>query len=421
MNRRRFIAATAVGLLTAPGAACARESEPTPGNPVTIEYWHINTEAFGAKAVNELVNKFNESHPTVSVEAKFHDGYDKLTAALQSAVAAGKAPDVAQIGYSRSQYIAENFPYVSMSDLHIPTNGYVPNILSLGQIDGKQVALPYGLSVLLVYYNKNLLAQAGIDPEHLPVTWNEWTRAAEQMKAGTGLPLINFQQFAGDNYIPQAMIGSNGGSVLRCSEGTPAATFDSDQGIEAIGLMGDLVRKGLATNLNSGQSLQAFLGGRSGTLITSSASRANLESQAGFPLGATTFPMFGSKPLSLPAGGNNLFVFSKSKTKQAATKQFVEFIATNPDSVATWVAGTGYIPAIPTATGSEKDPLQAIAERSAGDLTPWVSFPGANGLQASQIMYDATQSIMGGTASATDALKGAAKEINSQLDGAHCG
>ena len=282
--------------------------------------------------------------------------------------------------------------------------------------------MPYGLSVLQMYYNGDLLEQAGIDPADLK-TWDDWTDAAETFKAATGLPLVNFQQFPGDNFIPQAMISSNGGSVLGCDDGTAKATFDSEEGIEAVGLMGELAQDGLATNLTSDQALQAFLGGQAGTLVTSSASRANLESQANFTLGANTFPSFGSQALKLPAGGNNLFVFSDTDAKKAAAAEFVEYLGTDPSAIETWVAGTGYLSPVEGAAAeyTESNPLQAIAAESAQYLTPWVSFPGQGGLQASQIMYDATQAIMGGTATAKDALTAAAEQINTQISGKSCG
>lgn len=187
--------------------------------------------------------------------------------------------------------------------------------------------------------------------------------------------------------------------------------------------MGELTEKGFATNLSSSQALQAFLGGQTGTLITSSASRANLEEQAGFDLGATAFPRFGTQPLRLPAGGNNLFVFSDSEAKRAAAKDFVEFLTTNPQSVETWVTGTGYLPPLASVAGQRSDSstLQAIAEKSAQYLTPWVSFPGPDGLEASQIMYDAIQAIMGGMSTAPSALRSAAAEINDLIDGEGCG
>jgi len=427
LRTRRVITALTISAASALilTACTGTGSSPDPSasaEPATIEYWHINTEAFGAAAVDELVSEFNDAHPNITVEAKFYDGYSNLVTALQAAIAAGNAPDVAQIGYSRNRYVAENFPYVPISDLGVDTSTVEDNILELGQVDGTQVAMPYGLSVLQMYYNGDLLEQAGIDPADLK-TWDDWTDAAETFKAATGLPLVNFQQFPGDNFIPQAMISSNGGSVLGCDDGTAKATFDSEEGIEAVGLMGELAQDGLATNLTSDQALQAFLGGQAGTLVTSSASRANLESQANFTLGANTFPSFGSQALKLPAGGNNLFVFSDTDAKKAAAAEFVEYLGTDPSAIETWVAGTGYLSPVEGAAAeyTESNPLQAIAAESAQYLTPWVSFPGQGGLQASQIMYDATQAIMGGTATAKDALTAAAEQINTQISGKSCG
>ncbi|MER6523931.1 ABC transporter substrate-binding protein [Streptomyces sp. NPDC001508] len=429
--RVRGTVAAALALTIALGAsACApssssRSSAPSatsPSKPTTIQYWHINTKAFGADAVNKLISDFNKTHTNITVEGRFYDGYSNLLTALQTSVAAGDAPAVAQIGYSRIKYVASTFPYVSMADLGVDTSGYRKPTLALGQAGGKQAGLPYGLSALEVYYNAGLLKKAGLDPEALPTTWDGWQAAAKQMKSKLNVPLINFQQFTGDNYIPLAMVAGNGGTVLSCVNGSPKAAFNSEKGVQAIGLMGDLAKHGLATNLSSDQALQAFLGGKTATLITASSSRANLEAQSKFALGATQFPTFGNQARKIPAGGNALFSFAQSDDQKIAAREFIDYIATKDSSVTTYVKGTGYLPALKGAaeTYTKSNVLQQEASKTLPAVVPWVSFPGPKGLQASQVMYDATQAIMGGTQSAQQALDDAAGRIDGDLAGSTC-
>ncbi|MGW2514128.1 ABC transporter substrate-binding protein [Streptomyces scopuliridis] len=430
--RVRGVVAAALALTVTFGAsACVASSSghsstpsaTSPSKPTTIQYWHINTKAFGADAVNKLISDFNKSHKNITVEGRFYDGYSNLLTALQGSVAAGDAPAVAQIGYSRMRYVASTFPYVSMTDLGVDTSGYHKPTLELGQVDGKQAGLPYGLSALEVYYNADLLKKAGIAPDKLPTTWDGWQAAAKQMKSRLNVPLVNFQQFAGDNYIPLAMVGGNGGTVLSCVNGSPKATFNSKKSVQAMALMGSLAKNSLATNLSSAQALQAFLGGKTATLITASSSRANLEAQAKFTLGATQFPAFGNQPLRIPAGGNALFSFAQSDDEKIAAREFIDYTATKDSSVTAYVKGTGYLPALEGAAGTytKSNVLQQEASKTLPALVPWVSFPGPKGLQASQVMYDATQAIMGGTQPAQKALDDAADQVNADLAGSTCG
>lgn len=53
--------------------------------------------------------------------------------------------------------------------------------------DNKPVAVAYKASIFMLFYNKDLLQKAGLDPETPPKTWAEWQKASEAVtKAGSG-------------------------------------------------------------------------------------------------------------------------------------------------------------------------------------------------------------------------------------------
>lgn len=65
------------------------------GDPVEIEYWHVNADTQGGKTVNELVKDYNASQDKVKVVAKFNpDMYKGLMQNLQASVASNTVPDV---------------------------------------------------------------------------------------------------------------------------------------------------------------------------------------------------------------------------------------------------------------------------------------------------------------------------------------
>lgn len=431
---RRLVLLALLAAIALVAAACGNDddsqaspsesgAEATLGDdPVTIEYWHINTQALGADTVEALIDEFNATHPGITVEGKFHEGYSNLVQALQAAVVADDPPAVAQIGYSRNRLITDNFPYVPIDELGVELDGYTDQVAALGEIEGRQVAVPYGLSILVMFYNADLFEEAGIDPDDLPTDWDGWIEISEQMRDELDIPLLNFQQFPGDNFISQAMVGSNGGAVLVCDAGTPVAAFGSPEGVVAMELMAQVAQDGMALNVTVDQALQSFLLGETGTLITSIAARANLEDQATFDLRAAPYPSFGDNPRALPSGGNNLFVFSEDPAEQAAAAELIEFLALEESSVDAWVEGTGYLPPLDGAAAefTSSNAMQQVAADSLPDVVPWVSFPGEGGLEASQIMYDATQAIMLSQQSAADAWPAAADEINSLISGETC-
>ena len=80
---KRFTPALLATLATA--ALIGAVSAQTP--VTTIQYWNINTEAFGAPAVRDLIAKFESKNPGIKIEPRAQTGYTGL---LQNALAAGR-------------------------------------------------------------------------------------------------------------------------------------------------------------------------------------------------------------------------------------------------------------------------------------------------------------------------------------------
>lgn len=399
---------------------------------VTIQYWHINTESFGLPAVRELIAEFQKRNPTIRVEERFHqNAYTGLLQNLQAALAAGNPPDVAQIGYLYTNYVAENFPFVPLTDLQDKFGGdlsrFPANVMALGQVGGVRVGMPYSLSNIVTYYNADLFRRAGLNPDQPPQTWAEWRAAARQLKERTGKPI--YILLLDDNWSLEALIASNGGSLLTCQNGSAAPGFASREGVVALQFWADLVKEGLALNTLGNQGEQAFLAGEAAAYMTTIAKRAGLQAgaQGKFELRGTRFPSFGSKPTRLPAGGNVLVVFAKDPAKQKAAWKFIRFL-TSEDGFTIWTKGTGYVPLLDKLADDPRylkdfiaqNPIQRVGIQQLPNTYRWTSFPGPNGLAASQALFKATQRALGGQASAQTALSEAAREVSRLLQGEKC-
>lgn len=400
---------------------------------ITIEYWHINIETFGLPAVQEIVKRFQEQNPNIVVNEQFQTNqYAELLERVQTAMVGGNPPDVAQIGYTYLDYTANNFNYTSTEEL-VSEYGdeefmanFPDNILELGQVDGKQVGMPYALSTIVTYYNADLLREAGVNPDNPPTTWDEWREAARAIYAVSGNPPI-YIQLVEDNWSTQGLIESNGGEIISCEDGQVKAVFDQPQSVEAIQFWADLADEGLALVANNDQGYQAFASGNAAAYVTTIARRSGLEEQTSFDLRAAPFPSFGDKPRQLPAGGNCLFVFAQDEAKRQAAWEFIKFCE-SPEALTIWVEGTGYLPPRddvaddPEYLGTFMDdnPIQQVGVDQLSLVVPWRSFPGPNGFQASKTLADAVEAALGGQQTAEDALGNAAQEANSLLEGEEC-
>lgn len=417
------------GTATSSGASANAGTAPT--GPVTIEYWHVNSQDFGGDGVKELVKKFNDTHKDIQVVDKYQPGnYPGLLQKAQAAISGGTPPDVAQIGYNFISYVTENVPFTPVEDAakndkkepNFIKDNYLSNIIQLGQSkDGKVVGLPYSVSNPVMYYNADLLKQVGWDANNPPKTWDEVRKLSALVKEKTGNYGLYIQE-PPDNWAQYALGKSNGGEWLKTENGKPKAAFDNPEVIQAYQMMGDMVKDKLALHAKWEEGLQAFSSGKVAMVVTTIAKRESLQKQSKFDLRTTLFPTFGDKKRSIPAGGNALFIFSKDPNKQAAAWEFIKFME-SPESLATWTKATGYLPPRkgvaedPNGLKSflETNPLMKPALEQMNGVVPWVNFPGANGLQAEQALIDARDEILTGKSDAATALKNAADKVNKLL------
>ncbi|MBV8601507.1 MAG: ABC transporter substrate-binding protein [Candidatus Eremiobacteraeota bacterium] len=424
---RVLFGAFAVALASlAPGPGRAQGSA-----PVTIEYWHINSESFGGPTVRKFVAEFERANPGIHVVERFQqNSYSGLLQNLQRRLAAGDPPDVTQFGDPYIFYAIDNLAdrFTPLADLvakYGPKNffsNFPPNVLALGQANGKQVAVPYSTSNIVLYYNADMFRAAGLDPNRPPETWPQWITAARQIKTKTGKPGL-YLHILDDNWGFQAMFESNGAQLYRCQAGVVRAGFDEPGAIQALKFWQAGVKDGIFLNALYEQGRQGFLNQQNATFMGTIATRGYFQDNAKFDVRGTLFPSWPGHKRRLPAGGNLLFVFSKDPAKQAASMKWIAFLE-SPKNFAEWTKATGYLP-LPKGTVDQLGDWlnQNAIERVAIAQIPYVvndvSFPGPNGLQAMHVLFDAVQGALNG-ADAEAALHGAAQQVNGLLGNTSC-
>lgn len=394
----------------------------------TVEYWHINSATFGAQAVEQAVEAFHAQNPDIEVVDRFQEGsYGGLLTNLQASIAGQDPPSLAQIGY--------NFRTFAMNELpHTPIDGFseqdgyqaylesfVDGVLTLGQdAEGTQHAIPFAISIPLLYYNADVFEQAGLDPDDPPRTWADVRDAALQIKEETGLFGIGIQISNSNNWVPQSLIESNGGAIQN-EDGEIAV--NSPESIEVFEFWQGLAQEDQSLPvITDAEQEQAFLAGQLGMYIRTSASLANYTEQSSFDLRTATFPTWGDKPRSVASGGNALFIFADDPDEQQAAFTFLRFL-TSPEGQTIWVRDTGYLPVIDGISDDpayladffEDNPLIRPALEQLPDSVAWQPLPGDRGFEAEQVLINARQSILSG-APVEETLNDAAEEMRRILD-----
>jgi multiple sugar transport system substrate-binding protein len=184
-----FMAAGLAGTLALTLSGCG-ESDSAVGDEVTLK---LVAAEYGDRSGNsskrywdQLVGEFEFKNPGIRVDVDVY-GWSQVDRKVASLVKDGKAPDIAQIG-SYADYAARGELYRADELLSIPTQAaFIPGLADAGKVHRVQYGLPFVASTRVLFYNKNLLAKAGIpDP---PKTWDQLQTDAQALKrAGVKVP-----------------------------------------------------------------------------------------------------------------------------------------------------------------------------------------------------------------------------------------
>ncbi|MCX0245183.1 MULTISPECIES: ABC transporter substrate-binding protein [Streptomyces] len=140
---------------------------------------------YGTSAANksdkywdDVARGFESSHPGIKVDVTVLPWTD-IDREVAKMVKDGKAPDIAQIG-AYADYAKAGKLYSADEMLSIPTQAnFLPKLIDAGQVNRIQYGLPFVASTRLLFYNKKLFSQAGLDA---PETWSDIASDAAALK-----------------------------------------------------------------------------------------------------------------------------------------------------------------------------------------------------------------------------------------------
>ena len=209
---------------------------------------------------------------------------------------------------------------------------FFPAFLEANTWDGVLYSLPFNKSVQVLYYNKDLLDQAGVG---VPRTMDELADAVREVKAKTGVPGLALRP---DIDTFAAYFCAFGGEWLDAS-GNPA--FDGEAGVRAIRFIQELVADGSAYTFD-GWLDEEFNKGNMAMFIHSNSTIPWVRAGATFAWGTAPVPA-GDRPASTVAGQDLVIFATASEEEQLAAWKFVKWLL-SPEINARFSVGTGYLP-----------------------------------------------------------------------------
>ena len=203
----------------APGAAPAAQTggEQAAAGPTTITwaFWGSPEEAESHKIVAEA---FMKENPDIKIELWNQPWNDYFTK-IQTLWASGDSktiPDVAFLWPTpkyAAQGVLENLdPYIEKSGYDL--KDYWPGLLESASYDGSVYGFPRDIEVNVLYYNKDLFDQAGVEYPTDTWTWDDLLAAAEKLTVKDASGNVTQYALAAEGGKYSKWLNQNGGAIL---------------------------------------------------------------------------------------------------------------------------------------------------------------------------------------------------------------
>lgn len=212
-------------------------SDSTPAKKTTLNFWTF--QELHNSFMDDAVETWNKAHPDKPIELStdvypFDDMHNKLLIALQSGTG---APDIVDIECGRFPTFLRGTPaLVELNRVVEP----IKDKLIMGRMDnyakdGKYYGIDYHVGAQVIYYNKDILDQAGVNANDIK-TWDDYIAAGKQVVEKTGKPMTTVE--ITDHWAYYPLLTMQGSDYLT-KDGTPQ--LNSEEGIKALQLLYDMV------------------------------------------------------------------------------------------------------------------------------------------------------------------------------------
>ncbi|MER7367248.1 ABC transporter substrate-binding protein [Nonomuraea wenchangensis] len=442
MSRKKTRALLALaGLLTAT-AACGGGGEAGDG-PVTLDYvmW-VDSQV---PAYKQCADAFTKKNPDITIKLS-SVAWAQYWQNLTTQVVSGTAPDVFRDSVAYYPQFAKNNQLLDLTEYverdKVDLGQYQKGLADVWVRDGKRYGLPLDWDTIGVFYNKDQVKEAGLDPAGFGEwTWNpqdggtfEKAIAAltvdEKGRRGTD-PDFDKEHVKVYGIAPDyntGALGQTGWAAFAASNGfkyldkNPFGTkyfYDDPKLAETIDWFAGLIKKGYAPPYDKQSALggdAVLQGGKTAMVMAGSWMAKPYLDNKTLNLAVAPLPV-GPEGRRSPINGVSDAIYAGTKHKEEAW-QWVKFTASAEcqDLVA---ATTEVLPAI--TTSSEK--ALAAHEAAGRDVKPFVDeakAPGGtfllpvtdNADKINEIMDAAVASVLLGDADAKTALPKANTEVN---------
>ncbi len=305
------------------------------------------------KTIDQMSADFEKENPGIKVKPVYAGTYQETIVKAITAHKAGTPPTTAILLSTDMFTLIDEDAIVPWDDLAAGADdkkwlaSFYPAFMANSQTGGKTWGIPFQRSTIVLYWNKELFKEAGLDPNKAPANWKEMLEFAQKLTKrdaagnvtqwGVQIPSSGFPY-----WLFQGLTTPNGVELMNAA-GTETY-FDKKEVIEALAYWTDLGRKHKVMPpgvVEWGTTPKDFFERKVAMIWTTTGNLTNVRNNAKFDFGVAMLPA--AKRRGSPTGGGNFYVFKKAtKAQQEAAAKFAKFMTT-PERAAQWGIDTGYV------------------------------------------------------------------------------
>jgi raffinose/stachyose/melibiose transport system substrate-binding protein len=322
-----------------PAAATGGKESPKKEN-ITITFQNIYPDPTTPKykVMKKIVDDYTKAHPNIKIELDSLNT-DQQKIKLKTQAASKEVPDITIVNPAAQMkpFVDANLlaPLNDMLDQNGLKGTFQSGILDYYSFNNNVYALPDGNNIAVVYYNKDLFAQGGVE---VPKTFEEMVDVVKKLKEKGIQPMVIGEKdtWTGSFLFMNVLLRTNNGPGFLKDVVDKKKTFNDPAFEEAVNKFQDLVQAGAfqegATSFdyNAGENL--FKTGKAAMYFMGSwATGAIDDSSVKGKVGAFKFPTVSGKgdvdQYMLAPG--SAFAISANSKHLKETKDFLNFFMTN--------------------------------------------------------------------------------------------
>lgn len=296
-------------------------STDTDKEPVTLRLWaHWGSEQ-RRPTIEKIVQKFNETYADQGISVEYvYVPFGDLETKMIASVTAGNPANVVISAIEDTNVKAMRNQATDITDYLSDgiQDKFYEDYWNMVKYNDRVYAIPFNTDTRLVFYNKTMFKEAGVNVEDIK-TWDDMITASKKLDEkfkGTGDYMLAFDPVLG-NFGFDTLAVDNGGGTFDDYNNPDQVTANSKQNIETLEHMKvysdmygqDLIQAALAANAGGAQDL--FLSGKVamiGNVCNYIATIEMYNAEANVDYGVFPYPAGPSSTTGQPAAWGGGFV-----------------------------------------------------------------------------------------------------------------